>query len=280
MQKTLTIDNYLAGWGEATYKGSQGTFDSSIAIDPDHSISESGIKTSAMLVPVVYEKFSSSLVTGNVKWMITNPKNNLIYAYSDNPTGTSTEFNSSSLLASPNLKAYYRTTSGAVTTDSSGAAKTLTNNNSVTTAAGKFGDAADFGTANTNKSLSIADALSYTGAAYSVVMWAKITTELTTDGDGYILAQVNDSASDSILQVVYEQILSTKYISFRRIAHGSSAKQTSYAITMGTSTFHHIVGTYDGGNLKVYVDSIVSSTVAASGSGTTAVTDKTSIGAP
>lgn len=280
-KKQVTIDSYLGGWSEAQYQGTAGTFNSSVAIDPDHSITESGIKSSAMLIPTVYEKFSSSIiVAGNVKWLITNPKNTLIYGYSDNPTGSALELNSiSSLLTSPNIKAYYRMTSGAITTDSSGQGKTLTNNGTVATTTGKFGDAADLGTNNSTKSLSIADKLSYAGGAYSVTMWAKMATELASDGEQYILASVNDSASDTILQLIYEKYGNTNTVTFRRIILGTSIQRASLAVTLGTSAFHLITGTYDGGTLRVYVDNVLGTTASSSGSGASAVTDKFSIGA-
>jgi len=278
--KQVVIDSFLGGWSEAQYSGSDGTFNSSVAIDPDHSISESGIRTSGMLVSVVYEKFSSSVVAGNVKWLVTNPKNTLIYGYSDNPTGAALELNSiATLLTSTNIKAYYRMTSGAVTTDSSGQGKTLTNNGTVTTTTGKFGDAITLGTNNSTKSLSIVDKLSYAGGAFTISMWAKMETELASDGEIYILASVNDSASDTLLQLVYQNYASTKTVIFRRILSGTSIQQASLAITLGTSSFHLIVGSYDAGILRVYVDNVLGTTASSTGSGSTAVTDKFSIGA-
>ena len=65
------------------------------------------------------------------------------------------ELNNTILKNSANLKAYYRFESGALTTDSSGNGYALTNNNTVGEAAGKFGGAADFTNANTNKYFSI-----------------------------------------------------------------------------------------------------------------------------
>lgn len=278
--KTVTIDSYLGGWSEAQYSGSKGTFNSSVAIDPDHSLGLSDIRTSGMLVPVVYEKFSSSVVAGNVKWLITNPKNTLIYGYSDNPTGAALELNSvAALLTSPNIKAYYRMTSGSITTDSSGQSKTLTNNGTVTTTTGKFGDAITLGTNNSTKSLSIADKLSYAGGSFSISMWAKMETELASDGEIYILASVNDSTSDTLLQLIYQKYANTNTVSFRRVISGTSIQQASITSTLGTSSFHLIVGTYDAGTLRVYVDNVLGTTATSSGSGSTAVTDKFSIGA-
>lgn len=279
-KKQVTIDSFLGGWSEAQYQGTAGTFNSSVAIDPDHSLTESGIRSSAMLIPTVYEKFSSSVVAGNVKWLITNPKNTLVYGYSDNPAGSALELNSiANLITSPNIKAYYRMTSGAVTTDSSGQGKTLTNNGTVTTTTGKFGDAADLGTNNSTKSLSIADKLSYAGGAYSITMWAKMTTELASDGEVYLLSTVADSVSDTYLQLIYHKYANVNTVSFRRVLQGTSIQQASLAVTLGTSSFHLITGTYDSGTLNIYVDNVAGTSATSSGSGSSSVTDKFSIGA-
>lgn len=277
MRKVKAIDSFMAGWSEAQYRGTPGTFNSSIGIDTDLSLTPSGIRTSGMLVPNVYEKFSSSVVNGNVKWLITNPKNTLIYGYSDNPTGSALELNSiATLLTSPNLKAYYRMTSGAVTTDSSGQSKTLTNNGSVATTTGKFGNAADFGTNNSTKSLSIADKLSYSGGAFSISMWAKITTEITSDGVSYVLYTVSDPVSKTVLELLYQQRSGVKNVVFRRVKNGVSYDETILAITLGTTNWHLIVGTYDGGTLKMTIDNVAATPLSASGDGTVSISNESS----
>lgn len=61
------------------YFGVDGTFDQSIAIDPDFPILGSAIRTSGFAVPIGMAVFSSSNVTSQVVSIINNPKNTLTY---------------------------------------------------------------------------------------------------------------------------------------------------------------------------------------------------------
>jgi len=78
---TITIDNILEGIAPNLYKGRQGQFAASIGIDPDLPLTDTGIKTSGVLVPSTYADFSSTGLSGYPLWIITNPKNELLYAY-------------------------------------------------------------------------------------------------------------------------------------------------------------------------------------------------------
>lgn len=277
-RQTEQITGYLAGWSEAQYEGTKNTFNSSIAIDPDHSLTDSGIRTSGMLVPVVYEKFSSSLLVGNAKWVITNPKNTLIYAYSDNPdASTAVELASNSLFSDPNLKAYYKFTASALTTDSGPNTKTLTNNNVVAeNVSGKFNGCADFGSANTNKSLSIADSLSVDGVSITISLWVKLNTEITTGAYG-IVGQ--SSATSKVYNyITYQYNAGTRRLAFRRLRNGVATEQANYTVTLGTSAFHHIAYVYDGTNVLGYYDGALVASVASSGSGSSFSTDGFEIG--
>lgn len=77
----ITISSILGGQAESFYIGSKGSFNSSIAIDPDQPTSSGNIKSSGSIIPVGYAKFSSTGLTGYPKWLVTNPKNALMYAY-------------------------------------------------------------------------------------------------------------------------------------------------------------------------------------------------------
>ncbi len=80
-RQLITIDSILGGQSATQYIGGKGTFNSSIALDPDLPIG-SDIKTSGMLVPSRYEKFSGVEITGFPSWIITQPKttNSFLYA--------------------------------------------------------------------------------------------------------------------------------------------------------------------------------------------------------
>lgn len=279
-REKLQISSINGGIAPTQDFGGDGTYQHAIGIDPDYSLSATLYRKSAALVPTRYEKFSSSLLTGSPNWIINTPKDTNIYVYAKDPSGSAAEMSTLYLATDPNLKAYYKMSTGALTTDSSGNTKTLTNNNTVGEAAGgKFDYCADFGTANTNKSFSRADALSYNGGAYSMNMWVKVRTELSTDYQQYVLAKVDDSSSDTFMAIVYRQIYSVKQVVLMRGIYGGNVTEAAITITLGTTSFHHIVGTYDGTNLHLYVDNVDSGAVAASGSGTQAATDKFSLGA-
>lgn len=185
------------------------------------------------------------------------------------------------LLADPALKAYYRMEADALTTDSSGQGKTLTNNNSVGEATGKYGGAADFGTANTNKSLSIADALGYaTGTGYSFSCWVKIRTELSGADDYRVLVNNSESLTDSMLQLMYNRISGVNKVQFQRYKNGiGAAGVVSKDVNLGTTDWHHIVGVYDGSNVNLYVDNVAVGNVAAPNNGNNGASDAFAIGA-
>jgi len=80
MIKTLKIESILDGHSQTQYISGEGTFDSSIAIDPDFPVG-SNTKTSGVLVPVRYAKFSGTELTGFPLWIITNTKTTNSFVY-------------------------------------------------------------------------------------------------------------------------------------------------------------------------------------------------------
>ena len=52
MIKTITINQIFRGWSASEYFGSDGTYNSSIAVDPDLPIVSTGIRTSGFAVPI------------------------------------------------------------------------------------------------------------------------------------------------------------------------------------------------------------------------------------
>lgn len=179
------------------------------------------------------------------------------------------ELYTTGLLNDANLKAYYRMESGALTTDSSGEGHTLTNNNSVgETSSGKFGYAADFGTGNTNKYFSIADSLEVTNGACSIALWVNVNAAPATNND-YNLAWKGDSGSNVGYEIRYRDISGTKKILVRRLRAGVSSDEISYDVDFGTGTWYYLVLTYDGSNVRAYLNgSQVGSDTPSSGNGT------------
>lgn len=169
------------------------------------------------------------------------------------------------LLADANLVAYYKLED---TADSKGSA-TLTNNGSVSFGAGKFSNGANLGTSNSSKYLSAAG-LTSAGkeTAITISMWVKMNTELS-DGQTKWLCYLAEVVANYIaFEIRYARSGSTYSVYANRRKEGVANEPTSNVNgALGTSSWHHLVLTYDGTTLKVYVDAGTPGTAAASGNG-------------
>lgn len=155
---------------------------------------------------------------------------------------------------------------------------TLTNTNTVGFSAGVFRNCADFGTANSNKVLSISDNLSIDGGACSFSLWIKMQTEISTgDGTFIYLASANNKV---IFRVYYDYNGGTRQIQFTRDRVGVSTDGIVYSKTLGTTNWYHLGATYDGTTLKLYIDGELVAQGDYSGNGTNAsTTNLTQLGA-
>lgn len=188
------------------------------------------------------------------------------------------EINDGYLLSDANLRAYYRFNSGSLTTDSGPNGYTLTNSNTVgENSSGRFGYCSDFGTANTNKALYIANDLGIAGGIITVSCWVKLRAEI---GTGIWAFAVQGDVSTFVdYHIRYEYNSGTRRLLFRRVRRGVVANDISYTITLGTSNWYHLVLTYDGTNVVAYVNGVSVGSTAASGNGSSATVDGFSIGA-
>jgi hypothetical protein len=174
---------------------------------------------------------------------------------------------STTLFHDANLKAYYEYSSGALTTDSSSNGITLTNNNTVAENTGKYGGGADSGTSNTNKYLSSSNNLGIDGGAVSIVGWVKLNTELVGTAQKGIFAQQN-ATSKVGYEIYYEYSSGSTKLQFWRTRQAVSSDGPSYGVALGTSSFHHIALTYDGTDVRGYLDGVlVAGPTGASGNG-------------
>lgn len=153
------------------------------------------------------------------------------------------------LFSDANLQAYYRLED---TSDSKNS-NTLTNNNSVSFAAAKFGNGADMGSSDANKTLSRTTANGYTNAAYAVSQWVKINTE-PSSGVDYSLVHVYGTTTQFLMSYLNES--GTRKLRFTRF-NGSVDTKVDYAVDLGTTELHHIVNTYDGTNMRLYLDNVL-----------------------
>ena len=97
--KRLTIPHIFGGRAASQYFADEGSFDASVAVDPDLPIISTDTRTSGFAVPVGYAVFSGANVTSHVVSIINNPKNTLTYVVLSN--GRLISYNSS--LASETL---------------------------------------------------------------------------------------------------------------------------------------------------------------------------------
>lgn len=186
------------------------------------------------------------------------------------------EINTNKLKTDSNLKAYYRFESGALTTDSSGNGYTLTNNNTVGETTGKFGGAADFGSSNTNKSLSISNDLGILGTAITLSCWVKLNTEVAS-GSYHFVSQQNNT-TDIWFHLSYEFNSGTRRLAFKRTRNGVANDEFFYTITLGTSNWYHLILTYDSATVRGYLNGVLVGSVASTGNGSGTTLDSFDIG--
>lgn len=154
----------------------------------------------------------------------------------------------------------------------------LTNNNSVTFTPAVMGNGANFGTANTDKSLSIANDLGVNGngAQGSINLWVKMLTEIGSGQMGYF--DLRDATGLFIFQMYYEYNAGTRRVGFNRQRFAIANDFFTSNLTMGTANFYMFTLTYDGATVTGYVNGSSVGTVASSGNGTSSTTDLFALG--
>lgn len=82
----IVISNIWGGMAPSQYFAQDSQYLSGVGIDPDLSISDSvgDRQTSGQLRPSAYSSFDGANVNANPYWVLTNPKNALIYAFLNN----------------------------------------------------------------------------------------------------------------------------------------------------------------------------------------------------
>lgn len=161
--------------------------------------------------------------------------------------------------------------------DSSGNSRTLTNLNTVTFASGRFNNCADFGTANTNKALYVFHDLGVTGGNITISLWVKMRTEIASGEQCFVVQE--DAGTFVRNNIRYQYNAGTRRLVFGRVKTNVGDQNTTYNLTMGTSNWYNIVYTYDGANIRGYVNgALVTSPAAASGNGSINGRDITAIG--
>lgn len=171
----------------------------------------------------------------------------ILAGYSTNAT----EVEKSVWKGSSVLKAYYRLESGALVTDSSGNNKTLTNNNTVAETAAVIGGGADFGAANTNKYLSISEAIIDPTADYAISLWVKLNTEISSGT--YDFLRIENNTAKHVIYIRYNYNGGTRQLQLQQDRWLLIGQSVVYTVNLGTS-WHHLLLSKSGQYLRAYLD--------------------------
>ena len=176
----------------------------------------------------------------------------------------------SALRNDANIQAYYRLED---VTDEVGA-NDLTNNNTATFVTGHYNNGVSGGASDANKSLSIANDLGFGGGDYSVSMWVKLNTEIASGI--YYFMEIADAATHNTVLLQYDYNGGTRQLSVVRVRLGVAGDTgTPYNVALGTSSWHHIVWTYNDTTnvMKLYLDGTERQSFTSSGNGSAGGTD-------
>ena len=162
-----------------------------------------------------------------------------------------------------NILSYWKLDEASGNASDSVGSNTLTNVNTVGYAPGLINNGADFGTSNTNKTLSRSGLIGTDGPR-SISIWARMRTEIGS-GQQAFFGFATESTS---LELLYEFNGGTRRMRFLRQRNANPLVDIFTNITIGTSVLSHFVCTYDGSEMILYVNGSASAPVAASGNGT------------
>lgn len=167
-----------------------------------------------------------------------------------------------------NIVAYWKLDESSGNAADSVASNTLTNNNSVAYNAALINNGANFGTANTNKTLSSTTNSGTGHQNMSFSCWVKMNTEIASGTQGFFNIRANTTSNFIDWNCQYEYNGGTRRIGFNRSRPGVADNYTYGTVTMGTTNFYHLVMTYDTATLRGYINGTEVSNLATSGVGT------------
>lgn len=149
--------------------------------------------------------------------------------------------------------------------DATSSVRTLTNNGTTAYAAAKINNGADFGATNSTKYLNRTGSYVVSDGSCSFSFWVKQQTEIAS-GTQNLIILVSQS---TFLSVGYEYNAGSRRIRLTRSRNNLAYVYADYTVTLGTANYYHVVGTYDGTYINLYVNGALITSTAASGNGTT-----------
>lgn len=81
MKFTDQIKSILGGHSPTEYMSQEDQFIAGYSIDPDQALDGTGVRSGGIITPVSYSKFSGAAVSGVPNWLLTSPKDVLLYSY-------------------------------------------------------------------------------------------------------------------------------------------------------------------------------------------------------
>lgn len=156
-------------------------------------------------------------------------------------------------------------------------AVTLTNNGPATYSTGKIGNGVNFGSANSTKYLNTSNKLGISGGNITISIWANITT---APGTNALFNLFSQGAANVFVEyrVYYRDASGVKKLGIERLQQNVSFNDNEVTFDLGTSSWHHIVATYDGSKTYLYADGVLLQTLSCSGNGSAATVDHCVIG--
>ena len=152
------------------------------------------------------------------------------------------------------------------------ASNNLTNNNTVTFVTGKIDNAGDFEVDSTQY-LSNTGNLGIDGGAISFSAWIKLESQTAAR---FIVNQFSDTS-----HIGYWIHYNGSILEFERLKRGVADDRIQYSTSPSNGTWYHVVLTYDGSNLRGYLNGseVTGSPVASTGNGSVSDTTGFRIGA-
>jgi len=181
---------------------------------------------------------------------------------------------SGSVFDETNLAAYYKLEN---TTDSGPSGLTLTNSGTTTFVAGKYGNCANLVRAS-SQYLQVANNFGIDGGAITISLWYN---PLILPGNNlyHALCTQYSAGTDSEYSIYYRNDGGVYKVWIARTRVGVVSSGPDLAYTMNVGTWYHLAITYDTSNVQGYINGVpFGPATAASGNGSTAVTDKFNIG--
>ena len=161
------------------------------------------------------------------------------------------------------------------------ASYTLTNTGTTPFNAAKINNGADFGTANSTKKLTNAYQYTTAGGSFSISLWVKLSTEIGANSYQFAGVGVDNASPYTNFAIIYNYNSGTRRLAFNRQKQNVANDSAFYTITLGTTNWYHLVFTYDGSNVRGYVNGVLQAgPTASSGDGTSGGGTTLFIGAP